>query len=129
MLRKFLAFALCILLVHTCAVTPLNARAQTGTKTSHIEDIRSKVAVAGVSSEKLVDVKLKDGTKLKGHITGIQEGSFDLALTPNGEKKSILYSDVSKLGTSWSTKKAVLVLGVVVGTIVAIIAFVHQANV
>jgi hypothetical protein len=129
MLRKFLAFALCIFLVHTYSVAPLLARAQTGTKPSHIEDIRSKVAVAGVSSEKLVDVKLKDGTKLKGHITGIREESFDLAVSPNGEKKGILYSDVSKVGTSWSTKKVVLLIGVVVGTVIAIIAFVHQANV
>jgi hypothetical protein len=129
MLRKFLAFALCIFLVHTYSVAPLLARAQTGTKPSHVEDIRSKVAVAGVSSEKLVDVKLKDGTKLKGHITGIREESFDLAVSPNGEKKGILYSDVSKVGTSWSTKKVVLLIGVVVGTVIAIIAFVHQANV
>jgi hypothetical protein len=129
MLRKFLAFALCIFLVHTYSVAPLLARAQTGTKPSHIEDIRSKVAVAGVSSEKLVDVKLKDGTKLKGHITGIREESFDLAVSPNGEKKGVLYSDVSKVGTSWSTKKVVLLIGVVVGTVIAIIAFVHQANV
>jgi hypothetical protein len=129
MLRKFLALALCIFLVHTYSVAPLLARAQTGTKPSHVEDIRSKVAVAGVSSEKLVDVKLKDGTKLKGHITGIREESFDLAVSPNGEKKSILYSDVSKVGTSWSAKKVVLAIGVVVGTVIAIIAFVHQANV
>jgi len=85
--------------------------------------------VAGVSSEKVVEVRLKDGTKLKGNITDIQEDSFDLSVVPNGEKKSILYTDVSKLGTSWSAKKAVLVLGVVVGAIVAIFAFVHQANV
>jgi len=129
MLRKFLALALSILLVHTYAVIPLHAKAQTGTKTSHIEDIKAQVAVAGVSTEKLVEVKLKDGTKLKGHITGIKEESFDVTIALNGEKKSVLYSDVSKLGTSWSTKKVVLVLGVVVGTIVAIVAFVHQARV
>ena len=129
MLRKFLALALSILLVHTYAITPLHAKAQTGTKTSHVEDIRAKVAVAGVSSEKLVEVKLKDNTRLKGHITGIKDESFDLALASNGEKKSILYSDVSKLGSSWSTKKIVLVLGIVAGTIVAIAAFVHQARV
>jgi len=129
MLRKFLALALSILLVHTYAIAPLHAKAQTGTKTSHVEDIRARVAVAGVSSEKLVEVKLKDNTRLKGHITGIQDESFDLTLASNGEKKSILYSDVSKLGTSWSTKKIVLVLGIVAGTLVAIAAFVHQARV
>jgi hypothetical protein len=129
MLRKFLALALSIILVHTYAVAPLRANAQTGTKPSHVEDIRSKVAVAGVSSEKLVEVRLKDGTKLKGHITAIQEESFDLSVIPNGEKKSILYSDVSKLGASWSTTKIVVALGIVVGTIVAIVAFVHQARV
>lgn len=129
MLRKFLALALSVILVHTCAVAPLNASAQAGSKPTRVEEIRSKVAVAGVSSEKVVEVRLKDGTKLKGHITNIQEDSFDFSVVPNGEKKSILYTDVSKLGTSWSTKKAVLVLGIVVGTLVAIFAFVHQANV
>jgi len=129
MLRKFLAFALSVILVHTYAIAPLNASAQAGSKPTHVEEIRSKVAVAGVSSEKVVEVRLKDGTKLKGNITNIQEDSFDLSVVPNGEKKSILYTDVSKLGTSWSAKKAVLVLGVVVGAIVAIFAFVHQANV
>ncbi len=129
MLRKLLALVLSIVLVHTYVVTPIYARAQTGTKPSHVDDIRAKVAVVGVSSEKAVEVRLKDNTKLKGHITGIQEESFDLALVPNGEKKSVRYSDVSKFGTSWSTKKAVLIIGVVVGTLVAIFAFVHQANV
>jgi hypothetical protein len=129
MLRKSLALALSVILIHTCAAAPLNASAQAGSKPTHVEEIRSKVAVAGVSSEKIVEVRLKDGTKLKGHITNIQEDSFDLSVLPNGEKKSILYTDVSKLGTSWSTKKAVLVIGVVIGTLVAIFAFVHQANV
>lgn len=128
MFRKFLALALAVLLVHTYAVTPQEAAAQTATKPSHIDDIRSKVAVAGVSSEKVVQVKLRDGTKLKGHITAIQEDSFDLALVPTGEKKSILYSDVSRLGSSWSSKKILLVVGVAVGTLVAVFAFVHQAR-
>jgi hypothetical protein len=126
--RKFLALALSVLLVHTYAVTPLQAGAQTAVKPSHIDDIRSKVAVAGVSSEKLVQVRLKDGTKLKGHITAIQEDSFDLALVPTGEKKSVLYSDVSNFGSSWSSKKVLLIVGVAVGTLVAIFAFVHQAR-
>jgi hypothetical protein len=128
MLRKFLALALSVLLVYTYAVTPLQAAAQTATKPSHIDDIRSKVAVAGVSSEKLVQVKLKDGTKLKGHITAIQEDSFDLAIVPTGEKKGILYSDVSSFGSSWSSQKVLLFVGVAVGTLIAILAFVHQAQ-
>ncbi len=129
MLRKFLALTLAVILVHTYAVAPLQANGQIGSKPSHVEEIRSRVAVAGTSSEKTVEVRLKDGTKLKGHITSIQEDSFDLSVVPSGEKKSILYSDVSKLGSSWSSKKVVLALGIVVGTLVAIFAFVHQANV
>ncbi len=129
MLRKFLALTLSVILVHTYAVAPLQANTQTASKPSHVEEVRSKVAVAGVSSEKVVEVRLKDGTRLKGHITSIQEDSFDLSLVPNGEKKSVLYTDVSKFGSSWSANKAVLVLGIVVGTIVAIFAFVHQAKV
>ncbi len=129
MLRKLLALALSIILVHTYAVAPLQANTQIGSKPSRVEEIRSRIAVAGVSSEKTVEVRLKDGTRLKGHITNIQEDSFDLSVVPNGEKKSILYSDVSKVGTSWSTKRVVLVLGFVVGTLIAIFAFVHQANV
>lgn len=129
MLRKFLALALSIVLVHSYTVTPLRAGAQTATKPTHVEDVRSKVALAGVNAEKVVNVKLKDGTKLKGHITGIQEASFDLTLASNSEKKSILYSDVSGVQTSWTAKKALLMVGVVVGIAVAIVAFVHQASV
>ncbi len=80
--------------------------------------VRSKVEALGSNTR--VEVKLRDTTKLKGHISDTDQDSF--AVTGNaGNDTKIFYADVvdvKKSGGGWSTKNWIILGSVVTGVLV-----------
>ncbi|MGH9962677.1 MAG: hypothetical protein ACREBC_37110 [Pyrinomonadaceae bacterium] len=75
--------------------------------------IRADVAKLGVGSNARVEVKLRDGSKLKGHISEAGEDSFTVADSKTGTPETVVYTDVTqvkKAGGGWSTRNW-LILG------------------
>ena len=88
--------------------------AQTGSKT---EEIRAKVTEYGIG--KKVTVKLRDDTKFKGEISGIDQDSFSVKDSKSNTSKTFTYDEVSKIKKSSYTKW--IVIGVVAAVAVAVI--------
>jgi hypothetical protein len=85
------------------------------------EKIRAKVQSIGVGGNVRVEVKLKDGTKFRGHITDAQQDSFSLVDSMNGLSKTLAYADTSsvkKAGSGISTKTWIILGATAVGAIV-----------
>ena len=85
------------------------------------EKIKNKVQSIGVGGNARVEVKLNDGTKLKGHITDAQGDSFTVRDSMTGADKTLAYSDttsVKKAGGGISTKTWLILGATAVGAIV-----------
>ncbi|MGH9944812.1 MAG: hypothetical protein ACRD9R_20885 [Pyrinomonadaceae bacterium] len=118
MFRKSMALVLSVLLaqaVATAAPAASNAPIAQDAQEAG-EQVKSKVARAGIGEKAKVTVKLKDGTKIKGYISQAREVDFIVRDRKTDQPSIVRYGDVAKLENNrgHSTAKAVTI-GVIAG--------------
>jgi hypothetical protein len=112
------SFSVLLLLIVSLSLSGVSIVTAQGTGDIKTAKVRSKVAALATKTR--VDVKLRDNTKLRGEISGIDADSFYVDSLAGGNTK-IFYSDVSevkKAGGGWSTKHWVILGSVVGGALV-----------
>lgn len=100
------------------------ARAQSQESTRSAEKARAEVQKLGVNPQRRVEVKLQDGTRLKGSISAAADDTFTVTDAKSGATRTVAYADmaqVKKPGGGLSTRSwiiigAAAVAAVVVGT-------------
>ena len=115
MIKTPLAIALSTIVTVMTVGLPATVKAQSPTA---VEKIRAKVQVLAASKDSQVQVKFRDNTKLKGHITAVEPVSFTLKNPKDGTSQSIAYSEVesvSKASDGVSTKTWLIVGGIAAG--------------
>ena len=123
MLRRALAIMLsgilgCLALGHQ------PARAQTQEATPSAEKARAAVQKLGVDAKRRVEVRMQDGTKLKGSISAAGEDAFTVTDAKTGAPRTLAYADVARVKESggglsartWIIIGAAAVAAVIVGT-------------
>jgi len=123
MISKLLAFALPALLINFACAT--SAPAQSSKDAVRIDKLRRDVEKIGFDER--VEVKLSDGTKLKGRVTGIADDQFVIT-DQKGSVTKILYSNIKRVVKHEDTKGPQLrslamgvgILGGVIGLLVVI---------
>jgi hypothetical protein len=128
MLKKCLSLAL-VLLLAQASVVPAFGRAGAGEKEARFaERVRAGVARLGVGPDARVKVKLRDGTKLEGHVGAVMEDRYVVADARTGAAFGVPYAQVRGVkGHNLSTKAKVAIgVGVAVAVIV-VIAVVNAA--
>ena len=118
MFQRLVSLSLIALLLHTAYAMPARARNYADEETSPVERVKTQVAKRGVG--KKVTVKLRNGTKLKGHITKIGADNFDLTDSKSGQVTTLAYTDVAQVkdqGGLSMIAKVGIVLGIVVGAL------------
>ena len=95
MLRKVFS----ILLSGTFLLVPLgfrSAKAQTG-KVGEADQIRTKVERLGVGRSSRVEVKLQDGTRVKGYVSKLEPDSFDVTDLDSGAAQTLAFAQVTQV--------------------------------
>ena len=95
MLRKVFS----ILLSGTFLLVPLgfrSAKAQTG-KVGEADQIRTKVERLGVGRSSRVEVKMQDGTRVKGYVSKLEPDSFDVTDLDSGAAQTLAFAQVTQL--------------------------------
>ena len=95
MFKKYLTFTLVCLLLITANASLVSA--QTNKDAELAAKIKTVVAERGTGVKKRVEVKKKDGTKLKGYISQADEDSFTLIDSKTKQSTEIAYGDVAKV--------------------------------
>jgi len=85
------------------------AFAQSGGGAVSAADVRARVARLGVGEKARVEVRLSDGTKLKGFVSRAGEQSFAVTSKDTGFAREVAYADVADVrkrggGPSGTTK-------------------------
>jgi small nuclear ribonucleoprotein (snRNP)-like protein len=112
MMKKYLSFALICLLLITADASLISA--QTDKDAALAAKIKTTVAERGTGEKKRVEVKKKDGTKLKGYISQADEDSFTLIDSTTKQSTEIDYGDVAKVKNR-SSKGDKIALGIIIG--------------
>jgi hypothetical protein len=86
MFKKALVLGLCVAFLNFCFSTPAFAQAKQDEDVKLAAEVKSKLQKLGEGKKARVQVKLKNGTKLKGYVSQVKEDSFlltgDSAATP-----------------------------------------------
>lgn len=95
------------------------ASGQSATFDAKASKARAKVESLGNNAR--VEVKLRDTTKVKGHISAIAPDSFTVTDTKTGTTNTVAYTDVDEVkkpGSGLSTKGWITIGAAAVGTVV-----------
>ncbi len=117
MLRKIIALVLVVLLGQTILAAPVSGSGGVVAQEAQlIEQVKGKVARAGLGEKARVTVKLKNGTKVKGYVSEARDGEFVVRDRKTDGPTTIRYDDVAKveINRGHSTAKNVTI-GVVAG--------------
>lgn len=115
MMKKYLSFILCCLLLTTANSTLISAQTRADNDAANIAKIKADVAKRGTGENKRVKVVRRDGTKLRGFISQVSEDSFTLTDSKTRQNNSIAYRDVKRLQKSGYSKGDKIVLGIIIG--------------
>lgn len=91
--------------------------AGTENEAKFVEKVKTNIAKLGTGAK--VQIKLKDGTKLKGYVSEVKDSGFLLTSDDTGMSKEILYPQVKQAkGNNSKTSQRILVVASVVGLLI-----------
>jgi hypothetical protein len=87
--------------------------------TPQVAKIKAQVRKRGASEKSRVRVTLENGTMVKGYISKVEEFSFAVNSSENGQATSISYTDVRKIQGPGLSTGAKVAIGVGIGVAIA----------
>lgn len=97
MIKKYASLALICLLLVTANFSIISAQTDTDKNAESIAKIKKAVAERGTGEKNRVEVKMLDGTTLKGYVSNADDDSFTLVDSKTKQSTVIAYSDVAKV--------------------------------
>jgi sRNA-binding regulator protein Hfq len=124
MIKKCLSVAFIGLLLFSTNLQSISAQTNTGNNTVTTDKIKANVTKRGTGEKARVNVKMLNGTKMKGFISQAGDDSFTLTDSKTKQTSTLAYSDVAQVkGTGLSTGAKILIgVGVGVAITVAVLA-------
>ena len=117
--------SLCLLLV---GVPSVSAKSKEEKAAELAAKVKTEIAKLGTGPDALIEVKLRDKTKLKGYISKVGEDSFVIADVKTGAETNVPYPAVTKATGANMSTGAKIVIGVLAGLgVVLIIAWIALA--
>jgi len=107
MVKKYLSFVVCCLMLITANASFISAQSNTENKDSSIAKVKARITERSTAKNTYIKVKMLDGKKLSGDITQAGEDSFTLTDSKTKQSTSIAYRDVAQVkgkGLSTTTK-------------------------
>jgi hypothetical protein len=96
MLKSFVVSTLIISLVNLICIAPVTAETNADKEVRFAEKVKAGIARLGIGPEARVEIKLRDGRKLKGYISEIGDEYFVVTDAKTGTATSIPYPQVQK---------------------------------
>lgn len=119
MLKRIFAVLISIMILATSFAFQ-SVQAQGGRDTNAAAKARLKVETLGANAR--VDVKLLDGTKLKGYVSAKDQDGFTVTDSKTAANSAVRYSEVSEVkkagGGGGSTKTWIIVGSAIAGAVV-----------
>ena len=126
MLKKNITVALAVLLTYSVIyVQPTSGRTNGDKQARLTQKVKDGISRLGVGKEALVEVKLRDNTRLGGYVSEAGADSFDVVDVKTGKKSTLAYADVIQLKGNHRSTGAKVAIGVAfAATIVLFIGFI-----
>jgi hypothetical protein len=110
MSKRFLSYGLSLLLLYAAHPAPSALAAPAIQGGTTVEKLKADVARRAARKSR-VTVRLQDGSKLKGRLTGAGADSFTVTDTKTGQGRTLTYSEVAEVKGQGMSKKAKIGIG------------------
>ena len=118
MFKKYLTLILTILVINLSLSASVFADTKIEKEIKFAEKVKFNIAKLGTGTDAKVEVKLKDGTKLKGYISQINDDNFVVKDANSGAETTVPYPQTKQIkGNNLSTGATI---AIAVGIIVAV---------
>jgi hypothetical protein len=121
-MKKVITMIVAGLLVAALNVQPIAAASKAEKEVRFTSKVKQGIEKVGAGRDALVEVKLRDKTRIKGYVSEISEDGFVVTDFKTGAANTIAYADVSQVkGNNLSTgAKIAIGVSVAVGLVVLI---------
>lgn len=120
MLKRF-SITACFLLLNIALVSSSFGAGNPEKDAKLVEKVKANIAKLGTGPDAKVQIKLKDGTKIKGYVTEVNESHFRVMDSKTGQDVPVLYPTVKQVkGNNLSTGAFV---AIAVGVAILFIVF------
>jgi Tfp pilus assembly protein PilV len=123
MLKKSLSVALLGLTLLFTNLQFINAQTSTSNNAANSDAIKANVTRRGTGEKARVNVKMLNGTKMKGFISQAGEDSFTLTDSKTKQTSTLAYSDVAQVKKPGLSTTSKILIGVGVGVAVTVVIF------
>ena len=125
MFKKYLSFALIVLLLNAVGVSSVYADTKEEKEARFTERVRENISKLGTGTDARVEVKLRNKTKLKGYISQINENSFVVVEDNTNISTEVSYQQAKQIkGSNLSNGvKIAIGIGVILVVVFLIGAF------
>ena len=96
MVKRFLGLVVALLLMNLGTLQTTNAKTQDDNDARKIEKLKVDIRKLGVGKETRVEIRLRDGNKLKGHIREVHDSDFVVVEDKTGTDVTVEYSNVAQ---------------------------------
>ena len=120
-LKRVFAMAVVSLLISAVInVQPASANSEADKQARFIEKVRLSIAKLGVGNKAVVEVRLRDKTKLTGYVSEANENRFVVTNEKTRVSVPIVYPDVTKVSGHNLSTGAKIGIGIAVGFVLAV---------
>ena len=128
MIKKCLSVVLLGLMLLSTNLYSINAQTNNSDNVANAEKIKANVTKRGTGEKARVNVKMLDGTKVKGFINQAGDDSFTLTDSKTKQTKTLAYSDVAQVKEAGLSKGAKILIGVGVGAAISLVVLAVAAD-
>ena len=124
MLKKILILSLIFLVLNLSLSSVVFAETKTEKEAKFAIKVKANIEKLGVGTESRVQVKLKDGTKVKGYVSQINESSFVVIEDKTGDSVEIPYPNAKQVkGNNLNTG---IKIAIAAGIIIALLLWLNH---
>ena len=109
-MKRITSFVLITLFLQVILVSPTFAETK---EEKRIEKVRTEIAKLGTGPEAKIEVKLKDGSKLKGHVTEANEHGFVMLNAKTSQNVPVPYPQVKQAKGNNVNTGVIITIGIV----------------
>lgn len=128
MLKKSLSVALLGLTLLFINLQSVNAQTSVDNNAAAVEKIKANVNKRGTGEKARVNVKMLNGTKMKGFISQAGDDSFTLTDSKTKQTSTLAYNDVAQVKKQGLSTGAKILIGVGVGVAVTAVVIAVAAR-
>lgn len=123
-MKKILTFLLPVLLMQTVFVHQAFAETK---EEKFAGKVKTEIAKLGTGTDAKIKLKLKNGTKIKGHIIETSENQFVVMNSKTGQAVPVAYSQVGQAKGNNLSKGTIIIIGFV-GLIVLLVVLLGNST-